>query len=156
MEAIKNWAFSVCAAAICGGILNMLLPEGNAQKTYKAVFCVFFLCVLSAPLSEIKIPDFEKLAENIEIIETQNGNEFNEISAEFIKKQIIEDTSAILLQENIAEKDISVKVNISEDGSIDINKFVLTLGYSEYPDALVRRIYQKTGIEPEIILSGEN
>ena len=27
IEGIRNWAFAVCAAAICGAVMNMLLPD---------------------------------------------------------------------------------------------------------------------------------
>lgn len=158
MEAVRSWAFSVCSAVICGAVLNMILPEGSAQKTYKAVFCVFFLCILVAPLSELKIPDFDSLAKNIEGIENEavEDNEFREISVSVIEDAVIADTKAILNDEDVVLKDISIKINISESGGIDINKFVLTLGYIENPTGLKEKICQKTGIMPEIIISEEN
>ena len=57
--------------------------------------------------------------------------------------------------EEIKAEDILIKINISEDGSIDITKF--TLVFNEKPDieALKQALYKKTGIEPEIIVSGE-
>ena len=111
MDEIKSWAFSVCAAAICGAILNMILPEGSAQKTYKAVFCVFFLCVLIAPFSELNIPDFESISNNISSFENKNISDtaFAESSASIIEKAILEDTAVILSEHGIHEKDILIK-----------------------------------------------
>ena len=136
----------------------MILPEGSAQKTYKAVFCVFFLCVLVSPLSEFEIPDFDSIAESIESIkdESADKNKFSESSVSVIEKAILSDTEAVLDENGILPKDISIKINISENGGIDINKFVLTLGYIDDPTALKEKIYQKTGIMPEIIISEEN
>ena len=158
METVKNWAFSVCAASICGAVLNMILPEGSAQKTYKAVFCVFFLCVLVSLLSELEIPDFDFFSKNIDKIKEENisGNEFSENSALMIENAVIADTEAILSEEGITAKDISIKINISENGGIDINKFILTLDFIADSDSLKEKIFQKTGIMPEIIISEEN
>lgn len=158
MEIVRNWAFSICAASVCGAILNMILPEGSTQKTYKAVFCVFFLCVLISPLSEFEIPDFEAITENIDKIESENieNNEFSENSVSIIEDAVIKDAQSILAEEGIAAKDISVKINISENGGIDINKFVLTLDSVCDLDLLKKKIFQKTGIMPEIIISEEN
>ncbi len=154
MEAVKNWAFSICAAAICGAVLNIVLPEGGAQKTYKTVLCVFFLSVLVSPLTQIEIPNFLEISD-IEYNYTQiTENEFTENSFEMIEEKILTDTKNLLREKGITPKDISVKVNISESGSIDINKFVLTL--DENPFGLSQEIYQKIGITPEIIVSGEN
>lgn len=158
METVKNWAFSVCAASICGAVLNMILPEGSAQKTYKAVFCVFFLCVLIAPLSELKIPDFDSLAESVNETKTEDmaENEFSESYISAMEKAVISDTKAVLSENGITAKDISIKINISGDGGIDINKFTLTLGSAENPGAIREKVYEKTGIMPEIIISEED
>ena len=51
--------------------------------------------------------------------------------------------------------DISIKVNILEDGSINITKFALTFKTLENPDSLKEKIRQKTGVLPEITVSGE-
>ncbi len=153
MEDVKSWAFSICAAAICGGILNMILPEGSTQKIYKAVFCVFFLSVIIAPITEIKIPDFWEIEKSFEEAESFEENEFAQSTASIIEDKIISDTKELLTQKGIIPKDILVKVNILKDGSIDINKFVLTL--SEQYSGLSEEIYQKTGVMPKILISGE-
>lgn len=158
METVKSWAFSVCAASICGAVLNMILPEGSAQKTYKAVFCIFFLCVLIAPLSELKIPDFDSLAESVNETKTEDmtENEFSESYISAMEKAVIADTKAVLSENGITAKDISIKINISGDGGIDINKFTLTLDSAENPGAIGEKVYEKTGIMPEIIISEED
>ena len=35
IEGIRNWAFAVCAAAICGAVMNMLLPDGKCDSNGK-------------------------------------------------------------------------------------------------------------------------
>ncbi|MBR3962912.1 MAG: stage III sporulation protein AF [Oscillospiraceae bacterium] len=157
METVKNWAFAVCCASIFGAILNFLLPESGVQKIYKTVFCVFFLCVLISPLSEIDFSKFGELnIKNDKIYdENLNENEFNKNSAEYIEKEIFRSAKEIIEEENLDFNDISVKVNISEVGSINITKFALTFNDLENPDYLAEKIRDKTGLRPEIFVSGE-
>ena len=61
-----------------------------------------------------------------------------------------------LKNENIICDDIFVKVNISEDGSININKFVLTFKQLENADRLAEKIGRISGITPEILILGVN
>ena len=156
MEFIKNWAFSLCSAAICGSVMHLVLPEGNLQKVFKTVFCVFFLCTVISPLAEIKMPDFDKITLQNSKENIFENNIFNETTEKQIEEQIISDTNSILFDEKLFAEDILVKVNILPDGSIEINKFILTICSIEDPEKLKDKIYQKTGIKPEIILSGEN
>lgn len=153
MVFIKSWAFSVCCAAIIGGILSSFLPKGNTGKTFKTVLCIFFLCVVISPLSKIDIPDFnfEYASENYNFSE----NEFSKNAVEYVENEILYTVQEILISKNMSAEDISIQINILENGSIDINKFALTFSAVQDVRSLKNEIYQKTGIEPEIIISGE-
>ncbi len=154
MEEIKSWACSVCAAAVCGAVFKMMFPEGNLQKIFKCVICVFFLCTVISPLMEIELPDFKNIADS-EYDFPKENTEFNDISAKVIEEQIIADTSELLLDDGIVLSDISVKINISGSGGIDINKFALTLDRNYDFNMIKEKVKQKIGIEPEIFVSGE-
>ena len=157
METFRNWAFSVCCAAIFGGILNFILPEGGTQKIYKTVFCVFFLCIILTPIADIDFSKFDIQETYFKSDELDlSENEFNNGSAEYIENEILSSTKEILKNENLNFEDISIKINILKDGSINISKFALTFNDIENPDSLIEKIRQKTGIAPEIIISGEN
>lgn len=157
MEEIKTWAFSICCASVAGGILNLLLPEGNVQKTYKTVFCIFFLCIIISPLSEINFSktDFLKNKNNSFSEEKISENEFIKNSSAYIEEEIINSVNEIFMEENLYAEEICVNVNISEEGSIDINKFALTFKNLENADSFKEKVFQKTGIKPEIIISGD-
>lgn len=157
MEAVKNWAFSVCCASVFCGILNMILPEGSTQKIFKAVIYVFFLCVVISTFSGFDFSDlWFASGEKDKDYLSGSENEFNEISEEFIEDEIICAVKEIFTYEGIEPKDISLKVNISGEGSIDIIDFTVVLEKAENPDELSEKIFKKTGIEPKIIVSGEN
>lgn len=158
MYEIKNWAFSVCCCVIVCGILNMILPEGSGSKIFKSVLCVFFLSVLLSPVSEFSydILSFKNSGSDITFYYSEKENPFIDVSEEYLKKEIIKSTEEILNRQGIVPEDISIKINIQENKSIDINDFVIIVSEEQNTEELAERILKKTGIEPEIILSGEN
>ncbi len=156
MESVKSWAFSVCCAAIAGGIMNILLPKSNLQKIYKTIFCVFFLCVILLPVMRIKTPNENFFEFDSEYNGVFYKNEFTDNSERFIENKIIESTEIFLRDNGIHCKDISAKVNISDDGSININKFTLTFEETVNSEFIGEALKQKIGVKPEILISGEN
>lgn len=156
MTEVKNWAFSVCCSAVIGTILSMILPAGSLNKTFKTVFYVFFLCTVLSPLSEIKFSDYigvNKFNNNIEFNETKD---INSSMAKYLENKIVSSSEEVLNNEGIFYEDIFIKINIRDNESIDINKFELTIKNPEDASKIKSLIYEKIGIEPEIILSGEN
>lgn len=158
MYEIKNWAFSVCCCVIVCGILNMILPEGSGSKIFKSVLCVFFLSVLLSPVSEFSydILSLKNSGSDITFDYSEKENPFTDVSEEYLEKEIIKSTEEILNRQGIVPEDISIKINIQENKSIDINDFVIIVSEEQNTEELAERILKKTGIEPEIILSGEN
>ena len=57
IEGIRNWAFAVCAAAICGAVMNMLLPDGSEKRIFKTVLCLFMLCSIISPVIGMNFSD---------------------------------------------------------------------------------------------------
>jgi hypothetical protein len=51
MDAIRDWAFSVCAALAVSGVALQLLPKSNLSGVFKLVVSVFFLCSLISPVA---------------------------------------------------------------------------------------------------------
>lgn len=155
MEKIQSWAFSVCCASIAGSVLNMLLPEGSLMKINKTVFCVFFLCVLVSPLSGIKSADFDFIKSRNENDNFSSENLFSEKSEDYIEKEIIAETKSILEEKGIFSGEIFLEINISDDGSIIINEFSITFSGEAGTEGLSEEIHKRTGIKPEIKVSGE-
>lgn len=157
MEKIQNWAFSLCCASIAGSILNMIVPEGNLQKTFKTILCVFFLCVFVSPIMKTDF-DFRDISikSNMENEYDFSENIFLGDSSGIIEKEIISETKNILEKYEIIGGEIIVNANISDNGSIDITEFTVLL--SEYGNIqeIEETIFEKTGIRPDIIVSGEN
>jgi len=50
MDAIRQWAFSICSAMVACGIAGLILPRGNLEKMFRLSVSVFFLCCLLSPV----------------------------------------------------------------------------------------------------------
>lgn len=153
MEMIKNWAFSVSVAAITGGMLNMIFPDFGTQKTFRAIVSVFFISVLISPLAKIEIPEFGIFSKNELIREEQDENEFIGNSEAALEKRIAAIARESLQEKGYFPKDISLKVNISAEGSIDIIEFSVFAQNGADGEEMKKIVFEKTGIEPEIVFS---
>lgn len=156
MDQIKDIAFSVCVALICGSIMNMLSPDGSLKKIYKLVICVFLLSTIISPLSEIDFSDsFNFEDKSSKAFEIDEEMFFLGTTEEIVEEQIKNDTEEMFEEMGIIFKDISVKINILESGNIDINKFTVTIDQNYDFSEIKEKVKNKIGMEPEIIVSGE-
>lgn len=163
MDEIKNWAFSLCCAAVGGALFSLLLPDSSVGKTGRFAVQVFMLCCLILPLNHLGsiplvIPQIQiettSRAENIQStvnhqIETQTANALNRMAAE------------ILDEHQIPYQKIETIVNTKQDGSISIECIRILLPsdiQEEAPeyrfDPVLDVITQTTGIKT--ILAAES
>ena len=50
MDAFRQWAFSLCAAAAVCALIELLLPELPLSRMVRLALSVFFLCVMIQPI----------------------------------------------------------------------------------------------------------
>ena len=51
MDAVRQWAFGVCAAAVACALAQLALPSAGMQRIFQITCSVFFLCCLLAPVA---------------------------------------------------------------------------------------------------------
>lgn len=152
---LKNWALALCTAAIFGAVMNMLLPEGSEKRIFKTVLCVFLLCSMLSPLMSLNFSDIE---ESLYIDEHENGDiteDLLALSAKQTEKALEDKAKAVLEEKDIDFDNIFAQVNISEDGSINISRFVITADEAD-AEKIRSTVYEHTGLLPEIEYKGEN
>ena len=130
-----------------------VVPEGNLQRTFKTILCIFLLSALISPLSDIDISSIKSSEAESEY--HFENEEMNGLSEEYIENKVMDSIKEILEQDGLSYQDIFLEINILENKSIDISKFVLYFDYLEDPSGTAQKIQQKTGLEPEIIITGE-
>lgn len=157
LDSIKDWAFSICAASICGTMMNIILPKGDLQKIFKTVYSVFFLCCILSPINnyifsgaDIDFDFFNKDA-GYEIPKSDIFANQNEL----LENEIKEKTKFFLEENDIKVKNISVKINILDEGSIEIDDFDISV-ISGDKENIKNIVMQEIGLVPEIIILGEN
>lgn len=156
IDTIKDWAFSICVASICGTIMNILIPKGDMQKVFKTVYAVFLLCCILSPILKIGKIDFDSEMDIFENdYEYMNEEETFDSAAVQLENEIKLKTVSVLNENNIEYENISVNTNILNDGCIEITDFNISIFSQE--TAKVKDIIGKAvGIVPEIIVLGEN
>ena len=148
---MNEFAKSVCVLIFVCVIFENLSPKGSFEKIYKYVLSMIFVFSLLIFTSEIIKSDFS--FENIEKISPMS---FETLDDEIIKaaKQNIENLAASkLISENIEYKNIDVKMDITENGSINIDR--VTVYLTSYEDALLAKyaIEEALSIKTEVILN---
>ncbi len=129
MEAVRTWAFSVCASMAVCGIALQILPKSNLSGVFRLVVSVFFLCCLLVPVA-VNFP-IERY--NLEEYSAQIAGERAEALMETAEKQaelaadenlekIIADN---LRQMGINYHDITINISVNGQSGADISAEVL-------------------------------
>ena len=162
MGAVKEWAFSVCVAAVVGTVAEMFSPEGSTKRIFRLCITVFFICCLFSPLIGI-ITDAvgskgafgDAFVESgAEYLEEENSVEEDYVSyilSEF-QKNIEEIVKETLRELEINTSEVAVSVNIDADNCISINEVEVMLSEDVRamgPDAVLA-IKKRIGITPKI------
>lgn len=157
LDSIKDWAFSICVASICGTMMNIILPKGDLQKIFKTVYSVFFLCCILSPISNyiFSEADIDFNFFNKDVIYEISKNDIFANQNELLENEIQEKTIFFLEENNIKVKNISVKINILDEGSIEIDDFDISV-ISGDEENIKNIVMQEIGLVPEIIILGEN
>lgn len=118
METVKQWALSVCAAAVACGIAQMVLPRGSMEKIFKITVSVFFLCCLLSPLvvrsPELRMEWQEYAREDIE----RRAERLSGVAASQAERAVVVEVTKIV-EEKLTEMGINnsgITININRNG----------------------------------------
>jgi len=153
MEAIKEWAFSICAAAIAGAAVELISPSGNIKKMVKITVSVFFLTCMLSPMIDLGIDAFYGYGEyepapETEHFETQVEDEMLKIFTQNIQEKV----NNALEECKIKDAKIKTKINIGEDFSISISEIKISLGkeYAEKEGEVTDLLCERFGAKVNI------
>lgn len=130
MNTIKVVSIGICAAALIGTSINILLPDGSVSKTARIVLSAFFISVFvlsfSANAGKISDLDIEKY-----FTEEKDYSYYNDLLTEQRKSasaQGVQSEIERFLKKTGAETEkVEVNTDIAEDGSIVITDVTITL-----------------------------
>ncbi len=162
MEAVRTWAFSLCAAAAVGALAELLAPNGGTKRMLKLCVSAFFLCCLFSPalrlLTSAPGAADALLPENALEYSAEDAEEMFERQVVSAFAENIERLAADALKESgISAQEISVRVNIDGDNCISISEIEVTLdgGLRLQELRASSAIEKRTGVRPRLIFAGD-
>ena len=158
MDAIRQWGFAVCCAAVAGGIAQMLSPKGSLQKVFRMTLGAFFLCSLLYPLLTIT----PKLSVELDHQQIETRQEIAQRIQNNADEQFISEFS-IILKDEIQKKldemgikggQISVYIDGGKDSGLQPEdvaaELTLDQEYAGRHEELVRNLEYQLGITVRI------
>ena len=147
MEAIRQWAFSLCAAALVCAVIELLLPSVPLAKMVRLSLSVFFLCVLIQPIG------LGRLREDM-ALQTSHGMAQAEKVAEDLSKKIQGELSGRSIEEKLESIGLSpeeyhLKIN-PEEGRIHVT-VLLDADSTAIDSEIIRCLEQDLLIQVDVI-----
>lgn len=130
MQAIQNWGYALCVAALVSCIIQIISPEGVMKKIINMVLSIFFICCLLSPIlgnteihlltQEISNDEANHIAQQIELNVTE---QYYAIAEQNIKTIVTEKLAEI----KVVPKEIKVCINKESDDSVSIDRIEIQL-----------------------------
>lgn len=159
MEALREWAAALCAAAVLCAASGMTAPEEKNGRGIKTIFAAVILCTVVLPLTNlnvcgiISLPDAEKYTPDSRLCSA-----FEQQTASAVSSAVRELAADCLAPFGVEAEDISVTADISSDGCISIGRIAVAaeagsgISAREITDAL----YGRLGLDAEVIMTEED
>lgn len=155
MESLRSAAAVICFLGIAFSIAEGFLPDEKFKGEYKLLFLMMLIVLAVKPFLSGKIAAESDIA----VTASENISESAyEYGGECIKKAVSDNiarTFESMCREKNISAEISADINISDDGSISINRVKVMADSDEMTEAAIRLIQSETGGDFEII-SGDD
>lgn len=156
MDSIRDWGYSLCAAAIACGMIQILIPNAGAGRVMRMTVSVFFLCCLFSPLV-LRSPGLEPIPQSSAQAKTDEiarrlteGQEERAIrkAQEDLSRQVRDSLEEI----GIFPSKIRITIHAVDKSRIEISELTLVLqeGDREREGEAVQRIKELLGEAPDI------
>lgn len=157
MEYVKQYALSICVAALVATLVHMLLPNSNISKVLKTAIGVFFLSAVISPF----LMDFNILdeIERYTPITLDLGQEFVDETEEYVVKQFENKIKELILNDlnDIGIDPVQLKIDIykENDGTVVVESVEVVLRQEDarYKTDVALKIKNITQCQPEIFLT---
>ena len=119
LEAIRQWAVSLCFAAAAARLCQMLAPESGLGRMLKVCVSVFFLCSVLLPLGslELSFSDWESQLpqQQAQEISRQMQQQGQQAGFEAVQGQLEQEVDNFLRQQGITPVQIRIDMMQQED-----------------------------------------
>lgn len=154
MEAIRHWAFGVCAAAIACGIIRLVLPASGMQRIFNVTASVFFLSCLLSPFffSPPELENFswerEQMQTEVERRSAGLSEALEDTGRELASGSIRLEAGRVLEELGVEGGKIYVNVHDKPEGGISISECEVQLPrkYESRHDEIRGALLQRLGV----------
>ncbi|WP_411676761.1 stage III sporulation protein AF [Caproicibacter sp.] len=155
MNGVREWATVICLAALSAAMLQSLVPNGSMERMARFVIGAFIICALVAPISKA-VPQIRAGLETENHPAKENERLNSTVDRQFedaAQQSITGLVHSELKRMGINCKNVQVIMDTDENGSISINKVVVTVdGEAASGRAGVSSALEKTlGIKTEVV-----
>ena len=161
MDSIREWGYSLCAAAIACGIIQILIPNAGAGKVMRMTVSVFFLCCLFSPfvlqMPELEPVPFSSAQQKAEEIASQLNQNQEEQTLLHAEKELCSQTEEYLKEIGIFSSKIEISIHAVDKSRIEISEVKVILKESDRnrEEEAVQQIEDLLGKKPEIQYEGD-
>lgn len=123
MEAVRSAAAAVCFLGTAFSIIGCFLPAEKFKSEFKLIFSLMMIVIIAKPFvsGDIDLKDANASAVQTQADIDDSVRYGEELLRQSVCANISENIERLCAEKNIAVQ-ISSNVNISEDGSISINR----------------------------------
>jgi stage III sporulation protein AF len=158
MESLKEWAMTICFAALAAGLANIIAPKGNLEKVYKFAVSLFFLCCVLVPVFS-----FKGISLNLSLppVSQQQNNDLQSTVEEQKLEESENNISALITEtcekNGVTPLGVSTKAAADKSGAISSISSVVTLKKTDMPkeNDIISAVKDGLGIDITV-KEGEN
>ncbi len=145
MSGIKNAGIVISVFLILVGVISMLIPKGNTEKSMKLVVSLSLVSVILSTIFGTEFDLVIKFDKNdIEYTENYNENEkILSLSEDILEEELL----SLLNKKSLSVEKIKVSMDISKTNSIVINSVIFSATENAEASKIKDEIYNYTECE---------
>lgn len=158
MSALSSLSVLICCAGVGAGMLSVLIPQRRTKRILAFVLGLFMLVLLingvKAALGEL---DFGSLGSFEEVLPTYSDSDYLDAVVQQTTETLVKAVDELLRDQQIIAEDIRLKVNISTDGRITVDRIDIYISEKDRSRKSDVRsiIYTHLAKEPNIYVQGQ-
>lgn len=155
MEAIKDWALSLCSVAVLGAAVNILSGGGRYDRAIKVAVAAVAVCALAVPVADISScrqsysePSGAYLSQYSDRLENAISEQTLDVINDAARSAALDELQKLGVEDPVIETDAH-----TENGTVVISKVIIYLDEKYLPlsGRIEDRVYARLGVEVKLI-----
>jgi len=156
MDAVREWAIALCAAAVLCAAAGMISPGQRSGKGMRVLTAAVMLCAVVLPLARMDVCSADNYRIDGEFCpDSRLCAAVERQTADAMSRAVCELVGAQLEQMGVEAEDIEAVMDISDDGCITIGKVRVIAARQDNIDSAVitDTLFSRLGLKAEVIIA---